>query len=292
MHTTLCGHATGSPEAYVEAAAQRGIEVIVFTDHMPLDNEDFGGRRIRMAGKDINAYNRIVSEAKAYAVGLGVRVLRGIEAEIFPDPSITSDTAAFLREQRFDFVLGSLHHQLLAYQKWLEKHAVTDPWQIIDTYFAHLTDGVRTGLYHSIAHSDLIRIYGTVPMGAFDPAEHETRIRDFLAELVRCDVCLEVNTSGLTKEAFTLHPDPQILRWAYEMGVKLTLGSDAHRPEAVGQEFAKVVPMLHDLGFRKLHYFVNGQCQSAQMKRTIQAGNPMKNSLFTARRNRRMAAMV
>ena len=73
--------------------------------------------------------------------------------------------------------------------------------------------------------------------------------------LVEEDVCMEVNTSGLTKGAFEVHPDPLILDWASEVGVKLTIGSDSHQPNTVGRFFETVQPMLLEKGFKDLHYF-------------------------------------
>jgi histidinol phosphatase-like PHP family hydrolase len=39
------------------------------------------------------------------------------------------------------------------------------------------------------------------------------------------------------------------------MGVKLTIGSDAHSPESVGQFFDVIQPMLRSKGFMDLYYF-------------------------------------
>ena len=52
-----------------------------------------------------------------------------------------------------------------------------------------------------------------------------------------------------------MHPDPLILDWASELGVKLTMGSDSHRPSKVGRHFETVLPLLQEKGFRDLHYY-------------------------------------
>ncbi len=50
MHTFLCGHAVGTPTDYVREAARRGLGLITFTCHAPMENETiFRGRGIRMA---------------------------------------------------------------------------------------------------------------------------------------------------------------------------------------------------------------------------------------------------
>ena len=253
MHTPLCGHAVGEPAEYVRQAARNGISLITFTCHVPLDDDRLGGSGIRMAEAELPRYTDMVAEAAELADGLGVRVLTGIEAEISPDRNLMERMDEILTRHPFDFVLGSLHHPFPVYREWLRDNGILEDREIIDAYFRHLAEGARSGRYDSLAHPDVIRIYGTVEH--FEPAEHEPVIREFLRAVVDEDLCLEVNTSGLTKGVYQVHPDPLILDWASEAGVKLTLGSDAHRPEAVGQKFDEVLPLLTEKGFTELHYY-------------------------------------
>jgi len=257
MHTPLCGHAVGQPVEYVEAAADKGIGLITFTCHIPMDEEGFRHRGIRMTRQQVPDYCKMVDNARERGSVLGVEVLCGIEAEVFPEEEKLQDMDTLLGEFSFDFVLGSLHHQLPIYQKWLGQHGISEDKDITDTYFKHLAQGVRSGRYHSMSHPDVIRAYGTLQH--FDPQASETSIREFLQALVDTDTCMEVNTSGLTKGDYIVHPDPLILQWASSMGVKLTIGSDAHRPESVGQYFPEVSALLTKKGFDKLHYFRAGK---------------------------------
>lgn len=253
MHTPLCGHATGELIEYVRRAAELGIKVITITCHIPMRSQLFGQAGIRMSPDQLEAYIDLVDRTAVEARSIGVEVLRGIEAEVFPDEAELTDMDAILSSYKFDFVLGSLHAQCQSYLEWLERNRVRSDRMRIDSYFRHLRDGVESGRYNSMSHPDVIRTYGVVR--SFDPREHETVIRDFLQAVVDEDICMEVNTSGLTKGAYEVHPDPQILDWASEMGVRLTIGSDAHQPQAVGRYFTEVQTMLRSKGFEHLHYF-------------------------------------
>jgi len=254
MHTPLCGHAIGNPIEYVEAAARQGLERITFTCHIPLKpSRDFGGSHIRMKASRLGKYRKMVTEAASRGRDLGVEVLYGIEAEIFPDREVIARVEEIIQSEPFDFVLGSLHHQMPGYHDWLEKNGDREDSDIICSYFRHLTDGVRSGLYDSIAHPDVIRIYGTVD--PFDPREYKEEIEEFLDALVEKDHCMEVNTSGLIKGVFEVHPAPVILEWARERDIRLTMGSDAHHPGQVGQFFPEVSKYLVSLGYNKIHYF-------------------------------------
>lgn len=257
MHTPLCGHAFGMPTEYVQCAAARRIDLITFTCHVPVEDPAFGGQRIRMREDQLEEYFTLVEEGRQLGAQLGVEVLTGIEAEIFPERERLDGMYRVLESWPFDFVLGSLHHPLPSYRAWLEAHELREDRAIIDAYFTHLADALPGSPYHSLSHPDVIRCYGTV--SSFYPDEHEPSIRRLLQAAVANDTCLEVNTSGLVKEAYEVHPDPVILRWAHEEGVKLTLGSDSHRPEQVGQHFDEVLALLRDIGFDAIHAHRKGE---------------------------------
>ena len=253
MHTYLCGHAYGAPIEYVMRAAEVGIEVVTFTCHVPMVDEGFGQSGIRMRRDELGRYRSLVEKVAAQGKQYGVEVLYGIEAEIFPSEEALSEMDGILRAEPFDFVLGSLHAHTDSYGKWLRKNGAKKDAQRIDSYFRHLKDGVQSGRYDSIAHPDVIRTYGVVR--SFDPLAHEEVIVDFLDALVEEDLCMEVNTSGLNKGAYEVHPDPIILEWAAARGVRLTIGSDSHLPDSVGQHFDSILPLLKSKGFETIHYF-------------------------------------
>lgn len=269
MHTPLCGHAVGEPVEYAKVASERGIDLITFTCHIPMEWSAFGQEGIRMRHDQLDDYIALVRETAEAARPLGLEVLCGIEAEVFPDESQLEPMDEILAAHPWDFVLGSLHAQCQSYLSWLADHKVKSDAMRADTYFRHLIDGVQSGRYDSMSHPDVIRTYGVV--AEFKPAEHEDVIREFLQAIVEEDICMEVNTSGLNKGAYEVHPDPLILDWAAEMGVKLTIGSDSHRPESVGQHFDWVQAMLREKGFRDLHYFRGRERQRIDMPGAVVA---------------------
>ena len=252
LHTYLCGHAMGHPSDYVRAAAARGVGMMTFTCHTPMENEAvFRGHGIRMSIDELPEYRDLVAEAAQLGRELGVEVRYGIEGEYYPDERELHEHWDLLETEPFDFVLGSLHHQLPGFRAWLL--AQGGPEEIAAAYFQQVARALRTKRYDSIAHPDLIRIYGTIP--PFEPETLEGPIRAMLEAAVESDTCLEVNTSGLIKQLYEVHPAPTILGWASELGVKLTLGSDSHHPDHVAQKFPEVIAMLKNLGFKNVHHF-------------------------------------
>ncbi|MFW5995326.1 MAG: histidinol-phosphatase [Spirochaetia bacterium] len=253
MHTPLCGHARGEPREYVDAARRAGVDLVTFTCHIPMEDPSFGTRGTRMAQSDLPRYREMIRDAAEYGKERGVEVCFGIEAEVFPDDSIMQRMDRTLEAWDFDYVLGSLHHQLESYRNRIKDEQLGDDPAIIRDYFAVLREAVTSGRYDSIAHPDLIRIYGTVT--PFDPREYEREIRAFFESAANHDVCLEVNTSGMIKGVYEMHPDPRIMHWAYEAGCRFTLGSDSHRPESVGQYFDLALEKLSAAGYREVSFF-------------------------------------
>lgn len=259
MHTPLCGHAYGEPVEFVEAAAKAGLHRITFTCHMPFDEPAFGGARMRMDEAALPLYIEMVSAARERGKALGIEVLMGIEGEIFPDPAVQDAIGAILQSEAFDFILGSLHHHTPAFQQYLAYKGIQgNDDAIIDTYFRALATAPGTGFFHSLSHPDVIRLYGTI-QGPFDPARHEEVIREAIQAAIDHDICWEINTSGRVKGDFIEHPDPLIRKWAVEMGLLFTIGSDAHLPKAVGQHFDEVIAAARADGLEALHYFKGGK---------------------------------
>lgn len=264
MHTTLCGHAVGQPKDYVDRAAALGLSRVCFTCHMPFDDPGFGGDRMRMREADLPAYVDLVAEMRAYGSALGVDVLCGIEGEIFPDPAIQDRIGEILTAHPFDFVLGSSHHHLPVFKDWYVNQGYETDDEIITAYFETVRDAASTGLFNSLSHPDVIRLYGTI-RGELDPLKHESIIREAIAAAVEADVCWEVNTSGRAKGPMIEHPDPLIRAWGLEQGLKLTIGSDAHAPNSVGRFFDTIIPGLAEEGFEALHYFVGGERKAVDL---------------------------
>lgn len=258
MHTPLCGHAIGDPEEYVDMAADRGISLITFTCHIPMREERFAQQGIRMSHDELPRYRDMVGQARKYGESLGVEVLYGIEAEVHPEEAPMQDMETLLANEPFDFVLGSLHHMLPAFREWLANNEYLTDAEKVAAYFQCLGEGARSGRYDSLSHPDVIRIYGSLEE-RFQPMEHEAVITEFLDTVADAGICLEINTSGLIKGDYVVHPDPIIMEWALQRDIPFTIGSDSHSPGMVGQFFGEVIPEFSKLGLRKLHYFKQRQ---------------------------------
>jgi len=264
IHTPLCGHAQGSPEAYVRAAADKGLKLVAFTCHSPMDSLGFGGPKIRMDFQQLPEYLALIDEAIALGDSLGVEVLRGIEAEWFPEEMELAGMDRMLESVNFDYVIGSVHPHLPIYLEWFAAQGIVTDADRLACYWEHAARAVTSGRYDTLAHADVVRCHGTVT--EYTTAGHEPAIRHLLKTLAETGVCIEANTSGLGRTFKSVHPEPWILAEAAALGVKLAVGSDAHRPEAVGLGFAETGPMLAECGWQNVQYFRNRKVQSLPLQ--------------------------
>src|ERR1041385_2556736 len=81
MHTPLCRHAEGEPEAYAATAERRGMAGITITCHNPMP-ESYGHSG-RMREEEVERYLAMIERCEeAYRGRLEVRA--GMECDFFP----------------------------------------------------------------------------------------------------------------------------------------------------------------------------------------------------------------
>jgi len=250
LHTSRCGHATGTIAQYVEAARDRGIETICFTDHLPMPAPY--PQHYTMAADELPSYvSDVRAAALVSAAAGGPEVLCGIEADWLPDavPYVEQALAA----HDFDLVLGSVHFlgdwafddpDLVArYDSW---HADV-LWQ---RYFEEVAAAAGSGLYDVIAHPDLVKKFGSRPES--DPGAWYEQA----AEAMRASGCaVEVNSAGLRKPVREIYPSLGLLTACRRRGVPATMGSDAHSPKEVGEGLPAARELLLQAGYSSVLVF-------------------------------------
>jgi histidinol-phosphatase (PHP family) len=239
-HTARCGHAIGQPTEYVQAALARDLLALGIADHLPLlPTPD---PVLSMGLGDLDAYVAEIQELKAAFPGY---VLLGIEADY--RPQTVSEVRSLLDAYPFDYVIGSVHH--------LGDWGFDDPRQIdgyderdIDEvwvdYFRLVGEAADSGLFTILGHLDLVKKFG------FRPTQVLSRELDHLVgRIARAGVLVEINTAGLHKPVGEAYPTLDILRRLRRAGVGITFGSDAHRPNEVGRDFAHGVDLAREAGY-------------------------------------------
>jgi len=162
----------------------------------------------------------------------------------------------------WDYFIGSVHY---VSDSW----AIDDPqklseWKTRDSaevwriYFERLAMAAESGLFEIIGHADLPKKFGHRP-----PQNAAMFYGKFLDAARKSGCAIELNTAGLRKECQEIYPSREILRLAFQKGVPITFGSDAHKPEEVGMNFAEASSLAHETGYKESCRFAKRQRQSA-----------------------------
>ena len=200
----------------------------------------------RAAVEDIERYVDAVSGAAA--AGLPVRL--GLELDWVPGRE--ADIRALAGAYPWDYLLGSYH--------WLGDrefdHAANSVWDVLpaEEVWRRYVDGfcqaARSGLYDSMSHPDLAKVFGHRPEP--EPLELYGAMADAAAE---AGVCVEVSTAGYRRALGELYPAPRLLAMFRERDVPVTLGSDAHAPAGVGRDFPRALAELRTAGYETVTLF-------------------------------------
>ena len=239
MHSRVSFDGHDSGEVLARAAAAAGLKEICFTDHIDYDPL---GTMPDMAF-DTAAYN---AEYDALEIP-GLKIRRGMEF------GLARDNAAQFREdlkrRHFDFVLGSIHFVddldvyfepfwqdktvFQAERRYLEETLacvqVHDDFDVL----AHLTYIAKTRSHHAPR---------PVPY-----AEHRELIDEILRVVAAKGKGLEMNTSGVDRCGGFLPTKDYFQRFKELGGEIVTVGSDAHTADRVGQYSYQACEIFKDV---------------------------------------------
>jgi len=244
MHTPLCKHAIGEPEEYCAQAVKSGLKGIIFTCHCPMP--DGFWQSVRMSESEFEIYTGLVQRAKAAYKGK-LDVCLGIESEYYPGYEKYIETLH--QRVEFDYCLGGLHWQA---KEYLAKFEIGTIEGFRRSYFENLAVSAETGLYDCLAHPDLVKNYHP---DSWCFAIIKNTVTTVLDRIAKTGVAMELNTSGLNKSYSEMNPGNEMLRMMAERKIPIVLGSDAHRPNRVGEHFITALNNLSEAGFEEISYF-------------------------------------
>ena len=85
--------------------------------------------------------------------------------------------------------------------------------------------------------------------------ELDEKYDEILSKISYKNLTVEVNTSGYLHPIKDMYPDTALLKMCRDKNIHITMGSDAHHPDNVGQYFNQVFPLLLSAGFTYLSGF-------------------------------------
>ena len=257
MHTPLCRHAAGEPSEYAKQAAAIGLEEIGFSDHSPMRQDNFDNWR--MNASQLDEYVEKVRKARKDFPNLAIRL--ALEVDYLPGHE------DWIRElaarHPWDYFIGSVHY---VSDSWdidnpakLSEWNHRDAFEVWSAYFDRLTMAAESGLFEIIGHADLPKKFGHRPNRDCTPL-----FEKFLEAVKKSGCAIELNTAGLRKDCREIYPSREILELAFQKGVPITFGSDAHAPGEVGMNFAEAVQLARSVGYQECRRFERRKFRSVK----------------------------
>ena len=242
-----------------ESAINKGITHLAITDHCDLDCILEGVYDPYLSEK---AKDAIIEAKELYKDKLDI--IYGIE--LGGAHAVPPEAEKLVKEQGFDFVLGSLHNLKGVPDFFFMDYSEMPDGLIrslVSRNISELKEIARLPFINSVAHVTYplryIRMANRLP--EFD------QFNDPMAELfeiiIKTGKALEVNTSPYRKGIADTMPERYFLeRYKAMGGSKITLGSDAHTADGVGDGIVETMNTLSEIGFdSSTVYGSNGENQ-------------------------------
>lgn len=243
-HTRWCNHGTGEIEDYIKEAIEKGLDEIAITEHVPLiDNED----PFRMRWEEFHEYNEDFSRV-IEKYGDKINIIKGFECEYYPE---AMDSYLNFKE-KYGYEIFILGQHTCGGNREHDSFFSKGP-EVLYMYADEIEKGLETGMFHFLAHPDLIlQNYNN---GPWDKHAEEA-LGHIFKTCERLNIPVEINANGLRGRR--AYPNKTAFELSKNYDLKYIINSDAHKPETlVDTAITDTYKFAQDLGIEvieKLSY--------------------------------------
>lgn len=250
VHTKISHDGISSMDEYMKIANTLGVDEITFTEHYDI----YDGLKTLLKTLDVDKYKY---EYFSHKDDKKLKTNFGIEIGLQPD--IFDQISSMVKEQPFDFIIGSSHitcKKDIAKDKSFFDNCTRKEAYL--KYFKEVLQNIK--LYNNefdvYGHLDYVVRYGGYSEKKIDINEFSEVIDEILINLIRKDKGIEINTSGIRYGLGTPHPNIEIIKRYKELGGKIiTLGSDAHNACDLASNFSEAFDILESANFSEIAVF-------------------------------------
>ena len=243
IHTAWCGHASGSMEEYVLRAIELGLPEMGFSEHLP-QPVPIPDKVAPTADEMEQFIDEFASLRKAYAGRMTIRL--GGEADFTPGSAQAIERMK--RDYGLEYVIGSVHFLggwALDHPAYQDGFAARSVDAAYGEYFEMIREAAGTGLFDVIGHLDLPKKFGHRPDTSVVKLAEKS-----IEAMAANGVGFEINTAGRDKPVGEFYPSRELIVACREAGLRLTFGSDSHRPTEVGRYFREASELARECGYK------------------------------------------
>ena len=236
-HTTRCNHAKGSMESYIERAIDLGIDIYGFSEHAPMDFDEY----YRLKFNEMQLYTNDVKKLQEKYKDK-IKILLGYEVDY-----LAGHIDQRVLNAKVDYLIGSVHFlgewgfDNPEFKHEYKNRNIDEIWQ---EYFDSIEAMAKTNYFDIVGHLDLIKIFNYMP-------KKDIRLiaQNALKAIKKSNMVLELNTAGLRKPCKEIYPSPSLLEMAYELNIPITFSSDAHAIGQVGYKYSQALQLAKSIGY-------------------------------------------
>ena len=251
MHTKNSPDGNHTVRRMCESAVDKGVFGIAITDHCEIDRYEIDEYEIRTRNS-FNEATELIDEFKQKLV-----ISRGIEiGQATDNVTLAEDVLA---KYPFDIVLGSQHcvngtDFCLLKTNELSMDEIYDK---LEEYYSHVLKLVQWGKFDVLTHLTYpIRYISGRDGVKVDIKRFSSIIEEILRTLVEKNIGLEINSSGYRQGLNCPMPSIEYIKLYRELGGEIvTIGSDSHVAQTIGQNISDSMALLEQCGFKYFTFF-------------------------------------
>lgn len=249
MHTHFSTDSEASPREHIEKAIQMGLDEICFTDHKDFDYPECP------FDLDVKPY---FEELKQLQKEYKDQICIKIGVEIGLDVEYQKEIEEFINENDYDYVIGSIHviHQTEFYDPALFFDGKTKE-EAHREFFMNTLECVKAfDCFNCLGHLDYICRYGPYEDKSVEHEKYQDIIDDIFKVLIQKGKGIEVNTSGYRDRKTCGFPTYEQVQRYYDLGGRIvTVGTDSHTSDRVGEHVEDVIKEYQRIGFEDVSTF-------------------------------------
>ena len=242
MHTHFSGDSEANPREHVLKAIEMNLDEICFTDHRDFDYP------IDSFELDVENYYQEIQSLKEEFKDQ-IKIKWGIEMGL--DLDHQEEIENLIQQYPFDFVIGSIHviHHTEFYYGEFFKGKTKE--QAHREFFEETLKCVQTfDCFNCLGHLDYIMRYGPYEDKRVEHELYQDIIDEILKTLIQKGKGIEVNTSGYALNKTCGFPNFDIVKRYKELGgTIITVGTDSHTSDRVGEHVEDVLKHYQEIGF-------------------------------------------
>lgn len=262
IHCRYSDDSEEEPEKIVESAVSKNFDEICFTDHVDYGikidhdvynkmNDSEKEKYKNLLNVDYPEYFREIGELREKSKDK-ITIRQGLEFGM--QTHTIADFQKIFDKYDLDFVILSCHqvNNEEFWNKVFQKGKTPDEYNY--KYYEEIYKVIQKySDYSVLGHLDHIQRYNET---IYPFEKSKEIITEILKKVIKDGKGIEVNTSSFRYGLKDLTPERNILKLYYELGGKIiTIGSDAHKAENVGDHIPYIQSELKKTGFTHICTF-------------------------------------